>query len=270
MLRRTLGGPADCCSTFRGIPRKTLLSHHEHNWRTRVPDLISRAQAGQSIAVVSDAGTPGIADPGMQLAAACTAADVPVLPVPGACAAVTALSVTGFECSEFVFMGFLPRRGAALRAKLAELAAEPRTLIFYEAPHRITQTFRELVGLGEAAVVGNRSCLVAREITKLHEELTPRHNSIHRRLACWGRDAQKRRIHSRTWASSFRPTGVCACVSACVRVCAYARIFVCWGGGGGSSCVWVCVPPGLLACWAETVPKKGKFPVVLRPRPYVP
>jgi len=148
----------------RGGP--VLLSHHEHNAKQRVPDLVRRAQAGQVVAVVSDAGTPGIADPGALLAAACATAGVPVEPVPGPCALVAALSVSGFPCAEFIFLGFLPRRGAALERKVAAMAADPRPAIFYEAPHRITFTLAALLASGQ----GSRRVLVARELTKLHEE----------------------------------------------------------------------------------------------------
>lgn len=152
-----------------GAGRPSLVSHHEHNTRRRVPDLVARCRAGASVAVVSDAGTPGIADPGMQLAQACAEAGVRVVPVPGPCAAVAALSVAGFPCAEFVFFGFLPRKGAALQRKAEELAAEPRTCVFYEAPHRALQTASVLAGA--SAAHATRQVLVARELTKLHEEL---------------------------------------------------------------------------------------------------
>ena len=161
-----LGGSSEeVAGTGRG---PILMSHHEHNTRSRVPQLVSRAQAGQSIAVVSDAGTPGIADPGLELARGCAAAGVPVVPVPGPCAAVAALSVAGFPCAEFVFFGFLPKRGSPLTKKVAEMCAEKRTFIFYEAPHRVASTVALLCA---QPALANREVLFARELTKLHEEL---------------------------------------------------------------------------------------------------
>ncbi|KAG5190486.1 tetrapyrrole methylase [Tribonema minus] len=223
-----------------GISRSgRMLSHHQHNTRTRVPELIDAAkpcpahtsrhhlgetapaihlrpptpphqhhqhagtpktmtphpahvrtlslaptvtpQAGESVAVVSDAGTPGISDPGVELAAACADAGVRVVPVPGACAAVAAVSVSGLAPAEWVFVGFLPaRRGAARARALAALAAEPRAAVLYEAPHRLLDTLRELAdaaggggggGAGDRDAVLARPALFARELTKQHEEL---------------------------------------------------------------------------------------------------
>ena len=150
-----------------GIPKKQLIAHHDHNLESSVPKLVSMLQDGASIAVVSDAGTPGISDPGLQLAAACAAANVPVVPVPGPCAAVAALSVAGIpDSGEFVFSGFIPRANRARRSKVAEIASEHRAVVIYEAPHRMLDTLGDL----SAAGAGGRGVLVARELTKLHEE----------------------------------------------------------------------------------------------------
>lgn len=150
-----------------GIPKKQLIAHHDHNLESSVPKLVSMLQEGASIAVVSDAGTPGISDPGLQLAAACAAASVPVVPVPGPCAAVAALSVAGIpDSGEFVFSGFIPRANRARRSKIAELVSERRAVVIYEAPHRMLDTLGDL----SAAGAGGRGVMVARELTKLHEE----------------------------------------------------------------------------------------------------
>ena len=149
-----------------GIPKKPLISHHDHNLGSSVPRLLSLLQAGSSVAVVSDAGTPGISDPGLALAAACSQHGVPVVPVPGPCAAVAALSVAGASATEFVFAGFIPRANRARRLKVAELTAERRAFVIYEAPHRLLDTLGELCAAGGSG----RGVMVARELTKLHEE----------------------------------------------------------------------------------------------------
>jgi 16S rRNA (cytidine1402-2'-O)-methyltransferase len=138
---------------------------HEHNEAARVAELVARLQGGARIALVSDAGTPLVSDPGYRLVAAAAAAGIPVVPVPGPCAAIAALSVAGLATDRFAFEGFLPQRGAARRARLEALAVEPRTLVFYEAPHRLADALADL-----AAVFGaTREAVVARELTKLHE-----------------------------------------------------------------------------------------------------
>ena len=160
-----------------GLGKKRQVSHHQHNAAGRVPDLVRRARDEQlSIAVVSDAGTPGVSDPGSELAAACWAAGVPLVPVPGACAAVAAVSVAGFPSTEFVFYGFLPAKGGkARRAKVAEVAAQDKPSVLYEAPHRVLRTLAELVEAAREVdgeeVGARREVLCARELTKLHEEL---------------------------------------------------------------------------------------------------
>ena len=146
------------------------ISCHQHNERERAHELITALQSGARIAVVSDAGTPAISDPGGWLTRAAIDAGVAVFPVPGANAALSALVASGLPAAEFHFLGFLPEKAGARRTQLEDLAREPRaaavTLIFYEAPHRILETLTDLESAwGPAARV-----VVARELTKLHEE----------------------------------------------------------------------------------------------------
>jgi 16S rRNA (cytidine1402-2'-O)-methyltransferase len=141
------------------------VSLHEHNELERTPDLISRLRAGASIALVSDAGTPAISDPGFELVRAAAAAAIDVVAVPGPCAAIAALSIGGLPTDRFCFEGFLPARGPARRKRLESLAHETRTLVLYESPHRVLDTLEDC-----AKVFGEtRYATVAREITKLHE-----------------------------------------------------------------------------------------------------
>lgn len=144
-----------------------LISCHEHNEQQRQEVLIGRLLAGESIALISDAGTPAIADPGYRLVRACHAAGVPVTPVPGASALLAALSAAGEPTDRFVFEGFLPARAAAREDALRALRDEPRTVVCYETPHRL------LAALAAMALVWGpeRPLVVARELTKLHEEL---------------------------------------------------------------------------------------------------
>jgi 16S rRNA (cytidine1402-2'-O)-methyltransferase len=141
-------------------------SLHEHNERTKTPALITRLQAGESIALVSDAGTPVVSDPGSHLVAAAHAAGIRVEPVPGASALVAALSASGLVEREFIFLGFPPARSSARKAWFKRLAAEARVMILYEAPHRIRRTLEDML-----AVLGDRVIAVGRELTKAHEEL---------------------------------------------------------------------------------------------------
>ena len=148
-----------------GINTKTI-SYHEHNERERALELIERLKSGSDVAVVSDAGTPGICDPGFRLARIAIDSDVRVVPVPGASALVSALVASGLPTDEFFFGGFLPARSGARRARLAELRSIAATLIFYEAPHRIATTLRDA-----QEILGERQAVVARELTKMHEEI---------------------------------------------------------------------------------------------------
>src|SRR5947209_4242046 len=148
-----------------GIKTK-MLSYHEHNERERAEELGAMLQTGASVAVVSDAGTPGISDPGFRLVNDATARGLRVVPVPGPTAFVSALIASGLPTDEFFFAGFLPARATQRRARLTELRALNSTLIFYEAPHRIGQTLTDA-----REILGEREAAVARELTKLHEEI---------------------------------------------------------------------------------------------------
>lgn len=144
---------------------KPSVSYHEHNEHERAAELIDKLEAGMNIALVSDAGTPLISDPGFQIVTKAIERHMPVVPIPGPSALVTALSAAGLPTGEFAFVGFLPSRGAARRARLEELADVRSTLIFYEAPHRVKDTIEDA-----REAFGDRECVVARELTKLHEE----------------------------------------------------------------------------------------------------
>ncbi len=152
-------------------------SLHEHNERSKTPALIARLQAGESIALVSDAGTPVVSDPGTHLVAAAHAAGIRVEPVPGASAALAALSASGLLEHEFIFAGFPPNRSNARKKWLARLASEKRVLILYEAPHRIRQTLQDML-----SAFGDRVVAIGRELTKAHEELVVRPISKHLEL----------------------------------------------------------------------------------------
>jgi len=144
-----------------------LAACHEHNEREEGGRFIGRLRAGDNVALISDAGTPLISDPGYHLVRQARAAGVPVVPVPGACALIAALSAAGLPSDRFIFEGFLPAKAAARRARLEELKEEPRTLIFYEAPHRILESlgdFRNVFG-------GDRMAVLGRELTKTFETL---------------------------------------------------------------------------------------------------
>lgn len=142
-----------------------LLSLHEHNEQSRIPHIVQRLQEGQDVAVVSDAGMPGISDPGSALVQACVAAGLTVVPVPGPTALVTGLVASGLCTEGFVFEGFLPREAKRRRERLKALAAYPQTLIFYEAPHRLRRSLQDMLDAW-----GDRPATLARELTKLHEE----------------------------------------------------------------------------------------------------
>ena len=144
-----------------------LISLHEHNENSRIESLVQELQAGKVVALVSDAGTPLLSDPGYQLVRAAAAAGVLIRAIPGASALTAALSIAGLPTDRFVFEGFLPARAGERQSALARLAAETRTLVFFEAPHRIAATLAELATLFGA----QRRAVVARELTKLHESV---------------------------------------------------------------------------------------------------
>lgn len=146
--------------------RKPLVSYHDHNEQQRQEMLVERLQGGSDIALISDAGTPCIADPGYRLIASCYDADIPVVPIPGPSASITALSAAGVSTDRFAFEGYLPQKMKARRDLFKQLNGEQRTLVFYEAPHRLSATLADMV-----EVFGpDRQMVVARELTKLHEE----------------------------------------------------------------------------------------------------
>lgn len=146
---------------------KKLLSVHEHNEDSQTPRLLADLAAGRSIALISDAGTPLISDPGFHLVAAARQAGIAVVAVPGPSAVTAALSVSGLATDRFVFEGFLPRRQKQRRARLDLLATEPRTMVFFEAVHRIQVTVSDMAEV----FGGERQATLARELTKLHEQV---------------------------------------------------------------------------------------------------
>jgi 16S rRNA (cytidine1402-2'-O)-methyltransferase len=150
--------------------RKPLESYHEHNEMTRSAELVLRIEEGARVALVSDAGTPVISDPGHHLVALCLRHHLPVIPIPGPSAIVAALAASGMPSEEFTFIGFLPARPAERRRRLQELSSEPRTLVLYEAPHRLLAALADIL-----ETLGNRRAAVARELTKVHEEFLHGH-----------------------------------------------------------------------------------------------
>ena len=147
-----------------GVNTRTI-SYHEHNERERAAELLKLIEEGSDVAIVTDAGTPGISDPGYRLVQLAIEGGASVVPVPGASALIAGLVASGLPTDEFFFGGFLPSRSSARRARLKELTANPTTLIFYEAPHRIAATLRDA-----HEILDERKAVVARELTKLHEE----------------------------------------------------------------------------------------------------
>lgn len=152
--------------TACGLPRKPMISYYEHNRRARGEEVLAKLLAGESCALVTDAGTPAVSDPGEDLVALCAEHDVPVIPIPGCCAAVCALAASGLPTGRWCFEGFLSVNKKARRAHLDALQNEKRTMIFYEAPHKLCATLRDLA----EALGGARRISLSRELTKLHEE----------------------------------------------------------------------------------------------------
>jgi len=153
--------------THHGITAKKLIAVHQHNERGAAEKVIALLQAGQSVAFISDAGTPAVSDPGALLVQAVRAAGLRVIPIPGASAAMAALSAAGLNEPHFLFYGFLPNKSAARRTVLQSLISHPYTLVFYEAPHRIVECVADLC----AVLGGERQIVLAREITKLFETI---------------------------------------------------------------------------------------------------
>jgi 16S rRNA (cytidine1402-2'-O)-methyltransferase len=152
--------------TALGISRP-LISLHAHNESQRVPELLARLASGEHVALVSDAGTPLLSDPGLELVSRAAQAGFAVSAIPGASAITTALALAGLPASRFCFEGFLPARERERRVALARLAQEQRTLVFFEAPHRIAEMLTDLA----AELGGDRQAVVARELTKVHETI---------------------------------------------------------------------------------------------------
>jgi len=145
--------------------RTPLTSYHEHNERTKAQELVARLEQGQDIALVSDAGTPAISDPGFRLVVAAIHAGVRIIPIPGASALTAILSASGLATDRFIFEGFLPAKKKQRRERLQTLRDETRTLVFYEAPHRLRDALDDVHEL-----LGNRETVLAREVSKVHEE----------------------------------------------------------------------------------------------------
>jgi 16S rRNA (cytidine1402-2'-O)-methyltransferase len=148
-----------------GIDTKTI-SYHEHNEQQRAGELIELIKQGSDVAIVSDAGTPAISDPGYRLVRAAVEQNIGIVPLPGPSALISALIAAGLPTDQFFFGGFLPARSSARRARFDELRSIPGTLIFYEAPHRLAASLRDA-----HEILGEREAVVARELTKLHEEI---------------------------------------------------------------------------------------------------
>ncbi len=164
-----------------------ITSYHDHNERTKAQALVERLGRGERVALVSDAGTPAISDPGYRLVVAAVAAGIPVTPIPGPSAVAAVLSASGLPSDRFVFEGFLPGAKQERRKRLLALRDEPRTLVFYEAPHRLTECLRDILG-----TLGAREMVLAREVTKLYEEF--RRGSVNELLAGLDVDALRGEI----------------------------------------------------------------------------
>ena len=145
--------------------KKPLVSYHEHNRASAGQAILERLLSGETCALVTDAGTPAISDPGQELVALCAANGVTVQAIPGCCAAIAALAVSGLDTRRFTFEGFLPSGKKERRAALEELTGETRTMVFHEAPHRLRQTLADM-----AELLGDRPVALCRELTKLHED----------------------------------------------------------------------------------------------------
>ena len=151
--------------THFGIQPARLISCFEHNETKRVEEILKVLGEGGSVALVSDAGMPGISDPGYQVVKSAVGKGFSVVPIPGACALLAALPATGFPSTPFTFLGFLPSKAADRRTALLQVKSEERTLAFYESPHRLRESLKDMMN-----VFGNRQAVVGRELTKLHEE----------------------------------------------------------------------------------------------------
>ena len=144
---------------------KPLISYHRHNEDIKTDILIKELEQGKKIALVSDAGTPGICDPGEEVIKKCIEEEIPIVPIPGACAMINALICSGLDTKEFAFIGFLPLNKKNRKEKLEEIKNATKTMILYEAPHKLEATLKDL-----KEIIGNRKIVLARELTKIHEE----------------------------------------------------------------------------------------------------
>lgn len=169
------------CAGLAVEPAGRVVSYFEGNERERTPELLSALRAGQRVLLVTDAGMPTVSDPGYRLVAAAAAEDLPVTCVPGPSAVTAALAVSGLPTDRFAFEGFLPRKAGERRARLGELLAERRTVVLFEAPHRLAAALDDMV----AVLGGDRRAVVCRELTKTHEQV--RRGSL-AELAAWARD----------------------------------------------------------------------------------
>lgn len=144
---------------------KPLISYHRHNEETRTDLLIRELKEGKSVALISDAGTPAISDPGEEVVKKCIEENIKIVPIPGACAMINAVICSGIDTTEFIFLGFLPLNKKNRNEKLEEIRNANKTLILYEAPHKIKSTLSDLKN-----IIGDREIVIARELTKIHEE----------------------------------------------------------------------------------------------------
>ena len=144
---------------------KPLISYHRHNEEIRTEELIKELKTGKNIGLVSDAGTPGICDPGEEIIKKCIEESIKIVPIPGACAMINALITSGISTKEFIFLGFLPLNKKSRKEKLEEIKNANKTIILYEAPHKLKSTLNDL-----SLILEDRSVVLARELTKIHEE----------------------------------------------------------------------------------------------------
>jgi 16S rRNA (cytidine1402-2'-O)-methyltransferase len=142
-----------------------MTAYHSHNEDTAIQSLLDPLQNGKSIALLSDAGTPLVHDPGLLLVQRARSLDIPVVPIPGPCAIITALSAAGLPAAQFIFEGFLPNKSSARKKVLEKIQSESRTVVFYEAPHRIKESLEDMIEI----LGGEREAVLARELTKMHE-----------------------------------------------------------------------------------------------------
>jgi len=185
-----------------------LVACHEHNERATSSHLLERLQQGQNLALISDAGTPLISDPGYHLVQQARAANIRVVPIPGACALITALSASGLPADGFIFDGFLPAKSSARRTRLEQLASQPQTLIFYEAPHRVLACLADM----NDVFGGERLAVLARELSKTFETLISSPlNELHAKVAT---DSDQQRGECVLLVAGFRESRTDAALSA--------------------------------------------------------